>query len=330
MARTAAAGPALAMVALLLLSPTSSDAQGSPAPDRLPARSGGCAEGALAVGSVCVSKDTASVVSVSQEPVRVGSELFAGCTATAAPRVLSSGAELVRMERTLSCAASKYHTAVLAATVTDSWRAVGGAVEWNTTISSAAPRFWTTEINDAILVGQADGIFSPLVWTGSTTGSRLEAGSSSLDPVPLAEYTGRTYYGRDQWSSNGKGTVMLCSPTGGAACPAHAEATIVVRRRGRRADACSASLSRATSSRSHSAPWHSSEPVPAPSTPTTHNHRRDPRRTPSGAGHARCLAAMHSFPPRALAALTGAVCARSVWLLRVPCVDLRRGVLPDP
>ena len=223
MVRTAAAGPALAMAALLLLSPASSNAQGSPAP--LPARtpSGGCAEGALAVGSVCVSKDTASVVSVSQEPVQIGSELFAGCTATAAPRVLSSGAELVRMERTLSCAASKYHTAALAATVTDSWRAVDGAVEWNTTISSAAPHFWTTEINDAIRLPNAS---APLVWTGSTTGSRLEAGSSSLDPVPLAEYTGRTYYGRDQWSSNGKGTVMLCSPTGGAACPAHAEATI--------------------------------------------------------------------------------------------------------
>ena len=130
----------------------------------------------------------------------------------------------MRLERTLTCAASKYHTTPLSVTVTvtDTFSAAGSpspAIEWNTTLSSTAPRYcWTTEVNDTIAVPLGR---NASVWAAATTGSRLEADSSSLDATPLSKFTGRTYYGRGQWSSNGKGTVMLCSGYGGASCPAH-------------------------------------------------------------------------------------------------------------
>ena len=181
-----------------------------------------CPAGSVAVGDggamACVATATARVT---LDGVTFASESLAGCAAVGTPKVLHSSAALVRLERTLTCAASKYHTTPLSVAVTDTFSAVGSpspAIEWNTTLSSTAPRYWTTEVNDAITVplgGNAS------VWAAATTGSRLEADSSSLTATPLSEFTGRTYYGRDQWSSNGKGTVMLCSGYGGASCHAH-------------------------------------------------------------------------------------------------------------
>ena len=96
------------------------------------------------------------------------------------------------------------------------------AIEWNSSFESAAERYWTTELNDELAVPLGGHVS---IWTASTDGSRLEQGHSSLDPIALEGYRGRTYYGRDQWSSNGRGTVMLCSPTGGAACKARDDET---------------------------------------------------------------------------------------------------------
>ena len=156
--------------------------------------------------------------------------LLPSCTPSAPPRLLMRNP--IALQRNFSCGPSKYHLAdALPLSIVDTWRAVivpgtagtrpsnNGAqyvIEWNTSLSSDATHYWTTEISDLF---SAPG-FGPdtTVWTGGTDGSRLEADSSSLNPELLSAFEGRTYYGRDQWSANGRGTVMLCSPRGGAAC----------------------------------------------------------------------------------------------------------------
>ena len=161
-----------------------------------------CPASSLPVGDgACVAVATGRITLT--DGVTVGTQSLGGCVAGPATKVLHSTSTLVQLERNLSCAPSKYHTEALAVTVTDTFSVVTApsrAIEWNTSVTSVAERFWTTELNDAITV-TAD---NASIWAAATTGSRLEAGSSSLDATPLVEFKGRTYYGRDQWSSNGK------------------------------------------------------------------------------------------------------------------------------
>lgn len=208
-----------------------------------------CPALSLPVGDLGACVATATGLLTLTNGVAVSTQSLAGCVAGGAAKVLHSNPMLVQLERKLNCAPSKYHTEILAVTVTDTFSVMtapwsSGAIEWNTTVRSSAERFWTTELNDAIIVTAAG---NTSVWAAATTGSRLEAGSSSLDATPLAEFKGRTYYGRDQWSSNGKvrwnppsplctsrrcslvdnshaqGTVMLCSGYGGASCPSRSD-----------------------------------------------------------------------------------------------------------
>jgi hypothetical protein len=206
--------PTEGMVAAVLLQLAAFSSSLTPAGSACPASS-------LPVGdAACVAAATTGHLTL--DGVTFSSQSLDGCVAASALKVLHSSSTLVRLQRTLTCAPSKYHTEALTVMVTDSFSAVStpsASVEWNTTVASAEQRFWTTELNDAIAVSTVSKNDS--VWTAATAGSRLEADSSSLDPTPLAEFKGRTYYGRDQWSSNGKGTVMLCSGYGGASCPSH-------------------------------------------------------------------------------------------------------------
>lgn len=183
-------GVLVALLQLAILGSTPTTAARCPALS-LPVGDGACV--AAATGRLALT-----------DGVTVGTQLLAGCVAGGAVKVLRSTSTLVQLVRNLTCAPSKYHTENLAVTVIDTFSVVTApsrAIEWNTTVTSAAGRFWTTELNDAITV-TATGNAS--VWAAATTGSRLEPGSSSLDATPLAEFKGRTYYGRDQWSSNGK------------------------------------------------------------------------------------------------------------------------------
>jgi|EP01047_Picozoa_sp_COSAG01_P033339 hypothetical protein len=233
---------------------------GADAPSTCP--SGTMRVGAAA-GSACISPESGAVVALASpswvQRIAASTQLAAGCTIAGPAVVQANSSQLVRLERKMVCAASRYHTEPLTVTITDSWRpstAIPGgrsaAIEWNTSVASSEGRYWTTsvtivpypclrcvrthhqwppaythvsqhpdrcvacsEISDAVMV---DPIAGARIFTAATDGSRLTAAHSSLSPTPLAAYVGRTYYGRDQWSANGRGTVMLCSPAGGAAC----------------------------------------------------------------------------------------------------------------
>ena len=174
--------------------------------------------------TACIHEATAAIVSISfdgwTQRLNASTQLFDGCHTSEAPTVLrsSSTAAGLTLTRRIECSPSKYHTdSGLVATVTDTWRVIAlpvPAIEWNTSVESASGRYWTTELNDILELPPS----GTAIWTAASDGSRLESDHTSLDPLSLAEYRGRTYYGRDMWSSNGRGTVMLCSPAGGAAC----------------------------------------------------------------------------------------------------------------
>lgn len=189
-----------------------------------------CPHGQLMVSgatgpSGCIDPATATLTSVSASETvlsNISTQLAQGCYCNGAPEVVSGGPTIVTIARHLICPPSRYHTEVLDATVIDTWTVgADNAVQWNTTVSSQATRYWTTEVVDTFIVPNPS--VHARVWAGATNGSRLEPGwrgmgRSSLEPSYLSDFKGRVYYGRDQWSANGRGTVMLCSELS-ATCP---------------------------------------------------------------------------------------------------------------
>ena len=160
-----------------------------------------CGDGELAIGdgplTACITKSTTAIASVTfggwTQRLSAATQLFGGCGPSGAPTVLVSSSAVVSLRRSLACSPSKYHTdSGLTATVTDTFRVIllpSPALEWNTSVDSTSERYWTTELNDVLEIP----LNGTKIWTAASDGSRLESDHSSLDPVSLAEYKGRTY-----------------------------------------------------------------------------------------------------------------------------------------
>ena len=110
-----------------------------------------------AAGSACISPESGAVVALASpswvQRIAASTQLAAGCTIAGPAVVQANSSQLVRLERKMVCAASRYHTEPLTVTLTDSWRpstAVPGgrsaAIEWLTSVASSEGRYWTTSV----------------------------------------------------------------------------------------------------------------------------------------------------------------------------------------
>ena len=161
------------------------------------------------------------------------SPLPSGCSCAATgspgPGALVPSA-VVQFKRRCQCPASRYHKTNETLDVVDQWwfqpaaevtapppttsnpllrpPALLSSLGWNTTVMSLGPRYFTTELTDAVTPGTPPNATS--VWAGQTDTAPLTGSSrSSLEPVPVAEFRARVHYGSSPWSANGKGTLAL-------------------------------------------------------------------------------------------------------------------------
>eukprot|EP00935_MAST-01C_sp_MAST-1C-sp1_P000561 g561.t1 len=151
--------------------------------------------------------------------VSIGTALLSSCVATAANVSSASASGGLNVETTWRCNASKYHLKETVVAISETFREDNRgtlpAIEWNCSVSSTEAFPFTTEIIDTVALTAPSP--NAKIWAAATDGGRLESDFSTLQPRALTSFAAgtstRVYYGRDQWSANGRGTVALPKPT---------------------------------------------------------------------------------------------------------------------
>ena len=160
--------------------------------------------------------------------INIHSAVYASCTCTISSTVSTVPSmqnpaipsTMVKAKKTCTCPPSKYHTTTISVEVVDTWfyspsvpstsSSLARSIGWNTTVSSNAAHYFTTELVDVVVPRTPAA--TTLVWAGQTpggSGGMSDITKSRLNPIPMADFNARVHYGTSPWSANGKGTLAL-------------------------------------------------------------------------------------------------------------------------